>query len=146
MATALVVGWNLAVTASWYTDLNRYGAQPAWTDAIYEAKKAIERTPNVQVCALEWGFSDNLKALSAGKIQVCVADDPSNDEGRKYTLMQMARPDVAFITHTPGNEIEKERSQRIQAFAKEQGFRMTDVQKFADSNGRETILMYRLSR
>jgi hypothetical protein len=147
-ATGVTVAviWNLAVTASWYSDLNRFGAQPAWSDAIYPVTDALKTMQNVQVCALEWGFFDNIRALSDGKISVCVADDPATEEGKKYALDQMARPDFVYLTYTAGNHIEKERSVRIQTFAKEQGFHRTDVRSFNDSNGREVILMFRLSR
>jgi hypothetical protein len=144
--TSLVVIWNLAVTASWYTDLNRFGAQPPWTDAVYQVTEALQNSPKARVCALEWGFFDNIRALSDGKVEVCVAEDPVTEEGKKYTLAQMSQPGIVYIAHTQGNHIEKERVERIQNFAKEQGFRMTDVRKFADSNGRENVLMYSLSK
>jgi hypothetical protein len=144
--TTAVVIWNLAVTASWYSDLNRFGGQAVWSDAIYELADALEEMPEAQVCALEWGFFDNLRVLSNGRVQVCVAEDPVTEEGKKYAHMQMSRPEIVYLAHTPGNEVEKDRVQRIQAFATEQGFRMTDVRRFADSNGRETLLMYRLSK
>jgi hypothetical protein len=142
----LAVFWNLAVTASWYTDLNRFGAQPAWTDAIYQVADALENARPVRVCALEWGFFDNIRALTENRVEMCIADDPVDAESTKFTLLQMAQPGIVYLTHTPGNEIEKERSQRIQNFALQQGFRMVDVRRFADSNGREVVLMYRLSK
>jgi hypothetical protein len=141
-----IVLWNLAVTASWYADLNRYGAQPAWSDAIYPAADAVKAMPDAQICAIDWGFYDNLRALLEGKREICVADDPSTEEGKKYALLQMSRPNIVYLNHTPGNEIEKGRSRRIQTFAREQGFRFTNVRRFADSNGRAVIVMYSLAR
>lgn len=145
-ATSAVVIWNLAVTASWYSDLNRFGGQSAWTDAIYPAVDALQSQRGVKVCALEWGFFDNVQGLTDGKINVCVADDPVDEEGRKNTLKQMSEPNIVYLTHTSGNEIEKERSQRIQAFGIQSGFHMVDVRRFSDSNGREVILMFRWSK
>lgn len=143
--TSVVVVWNLAVTASWYADLNRFGGQAVWSDAIYQVVKVLKNEEKSRVCALEWGFFDNIRALTRGEVAVCVADDPVGEEGKKFTLGQMSEPDILYLTHTPENVIEKERVERIQNFAKEHGFRMVDVRRFADSNGREVILMYRLS-
>jgi hypothetical protein len=144
---AIVIGaacvWNLAVTATWYTNLLRYGGVPAWTDAIYPASDALRNTTAEKVCLVEWGFFDTLNSFHQGRLPLCITDDPVTDDSRRYASMQISNPNYVFLTHTPKNRIEPERTDRFLKFAEEQGFRRTDLRTFADSNGRPVVELFR---
>jgi hypothetical protein len=135
--------WNLIVTATWYTRLLRYGGVPAWTDAIYPVSDALRTAGAEYVCLVEWGFYDNLNGLHEGKLPLCITDDPTTEDGRKYALRQITNPKYVFLTHTPKNRTEPARTDRYFTFAEEQGFRRTDIRTFADSNGRPVVEVFR---
>jgi hypothetical protein len=138
--------WNLVVTATWYNNLNRYGGVSPWTDAIYPVSDALRDAPPEHVCLIEWGFFDTLNGLHQGKLPLWITDDPVTDDGRKYALLQIGNMNNVFLTHTPKNRTEAERTERYLAFAEQQGFRRTDLRTFQDSNGRPVIEMFRFER
>jgi hypothetical protein len=144
---AVVIGaaclWNLAVTATWYTNLLRYGGVPAWTDAIYPVSDALRNTRAEKVCLVEWGFFDTLNGLHQGTLPLCITDDPVTDDGRRYASMQIANSNYVFLTHTPKNRTEPDRTERFLKFAGEQGYRREEIGTFADSNGRPVIELFR---
>lgn len=142
----IACAWNLIVTNTWYSNLIRFGGVPAWTDAIYPLSDSL-RSANAQwVCLIEWGFYDNLNALHTGKLPLCITDDPTTEETRKYALLQIANPKILYVTHARKHAIEKERNDRYLAFAEQNGFRRVDLRHFADSNGRDVVEVFRFEK
>lgn len=134
---------NFLVLSTYYTNLIRNGSVVTWTEAIYQVADALKNRPDMDyLCVADWGFFDNIHALHDGRIQVCVADDPASDQGRQFSLKQIANPRIFFIAHTPGNEVQPGIASRIEALAQASGFRKQVIGEFADANGRPAIQVF----
>jgi hypothetical protein len=137
---------NVVVLSTYYTNLIRNGAVVAWTDAIYPAVDALRRMNTERVCATDWGFYDNIRAMVENRMFMCVAEDPNTEEARKYALAQISDPKTVFIGHTPDAQIEQDRAARIEALAVARGYRKVSLGVFADGNGRPTIQIFTFRR
>ena len=142
----LACAWNLIVTNTWYSNLLRFGGVPAWTEAIYPLSDALTKEKAEWVCLIEWGFYDNLNAFHQGKLPLCITDDPTTEETRKYALMQIANPKILFVTHAPKHAIEKQRTERYLAYAAEHGYQRVNLRHFADYNGRDVVEVFRFAK
>lgn len=146
VAVGLACLWNVIVTNTWYSNLVRFGGVPAWTEAFYPLSDALKDEKADHVCLIEWGFQDNLNTFHQGKLPLCITEDPTTDETRKYALAQIANPKIVYVTHAPSHAIEKERTERYLAFAAEHGYRRVKLRHFADSNGRDVVELFRFAK
>jgi 4-amino-4-deoxy-L-arabinose transferase-like glycosyltransferase len=136
---------NALVLSTYYTNLLRNGGTSSWTDAMYPSFEAIRRMESGTVCTIDWGFLDTLRLLERGRIGLCAASDPVDDEARRIALFQITQPRYAFLTHTDGNESFPGITARFVQFAESRGFRRINRQVFADSNGRQTVEIFQFA-
>lgn len=151
-ASALVAGTvvlcfaNVALTATYYSNMLRYGGSVGWTEAFAPFSDYLASEPPEVVCIVDWGFFDNLRLMHEGRLQLCIANDPTSDENKRYARMQIGRPGTVFVSHTEGNEFSPGAQKRLVEFATEEGYRKVAAKIFKDLNGRPTIELFRLER
>ena len=143
---AVAVFANLLVLNTYYTCLLRNGGTSSWTDAMYPAFEAIHKQPKEAICTIDWGFFDTVRLFEQGHTTLCAAPDPVDDASRAGALRQIQHPGYIFLTHTAGNETFVGMTGRFLAVAREAGFQVVARQRFRDSNGRETVEVFRFSR
>jgi hypothetical protein len=143
---AVACAANLLMLSTYYTNLLRNGGTPSWTDAMYPALRAIHRMDKAAVCTVDWGFTDTVRLFERGRIPIYVAEDPVNDEGRQGDLFLISQPGNVFLSHTDGNESFPGITARFVQFAERNGYRRVQQQLFADTNGRNTVEIFRFTR
>lgn len=145
---ALVVGLactsSVLVIGTYYRNMLRNGGTTAWSDAVYPAAEALLQTRPRFVCFLDWGFHDSIRLLQRGQIESCEAVDPESD--LETAKRQISNREIVFMAHTPGNEIQPERTDRFMKFAVAEGYRKTEERIFYDYNGRPMIEVFKLFR
>ena len=146
LVIAVVALSSLAVIGTYYTHEARYGGNIAWTDAFYPLSAAlIENRPD-KVFLLEWGFFDNLRLLSEGRLHLYNATAPSDENGRRRALEQIADERNVFVTHGAKYTIAPGITAPFLSYADGQGYERTDVRVFDDRNRRGTIEVFRFRR
>jgi hypothetical protein len=135
---------GVAVIGSYYSNMLRYGGVKEWTDAIYPAARALPGMKPSFVCFLDWGFYDNVRLLTRGRLNLCDAVDPSADP--ITARRQIATKGVLYMTHTSGNRVRTDLTDRFLALAEAEGYRRTDERVFYDYNGRPIIEVFKLFR
>jgi hypothetical protein len=133
---------SVAVIGTYYRNMLRNGGVKEWTDAIYPAAEALPAMKPSFVCFLEWGFFDNVRLLTRGRIQLCNAADPATDP--VSAKRQIALPGIVYMTHTKGNQLSPELTERFVALAETEGYRKTEERVFYDYNGRPIIEVFKL--
>ena len=115
----------------------------SWTDAVYPAIDYVRRVSPRQLCIVEWGFFDNSRLFTRGKLEMCAANDPTlNADERRFSQAQITEPGTLFITHAKGNESEPGKTDHVVVFASELGYERANIKTFADSNGRPIIEVF----
>jgi 4-amino-4-deoxy-L-arabinose transferase-like glycosyltransferase len=143
LVTAVSMAAGLLVTSTYYRDLLRNGGTSTWSDAIYPAAAALNAMKPEDVYIVEWGFFDNLRAFSKGRLPLGIPGDPGDGEtARREARAQMSNPHAVFVAHAAGSYSEPERTGRILQFAEAEGFRRTNVKTFYDTNGRPIIEVF----
>ena len=135
---------NVAVISTYYSYMLRYGGVKEWTDAIYPAVEALPALRPSHVCFLDWGFHDNVRLLTRGRVNVCTAADATSEA--ESAKRQMALPDVVYMTHTKANQLQPELTKSFLALAASEGYRTTAERVFYDYNGRPMIEIFKLFR
>ena len=144
--TSVLMISGIIVTASYYRDMLLYGGTMSWTDAFYPAIAYVRSVSPAELCIVEWGFFDNSRLFTQGKIELSAANDPTlNDDERRFSKAQITKPGTLFITHTKGNESEPGRTEHVLAYAAELGYERSNLRTFMDSNGRPMIEVFSLS-
>jgi 4-amino-4-deoxy-L-arabinose transferase-like glycosyltransferase len=143
---AIAAGANVLVLSSYYTNLVRNGGTPSWTDAMYPAIHEILRTPRDATCMIDWGFGETMRLYERGKIPICYAENPADENARPIVLRQISNPRHVFLTHTEGNESFPGVTARFVAFAEANGFRRFGHRVFADTNGRKTVEVFQFEK
>ena len=135
---------SIAVIGTYYSYMLRYGGVKEWTDAIYPAVESLPALRPSHVCFLDWGFYDNVRLLTRGRINVCAAVDAAADPAGAKS--QMAISDIVYMTHTSPNRLEPQRTESFVALATAEGYRKTEERVFYDFNGRPMIEVFKLFR
>ena len=135
---------SIAVIGTYYTNMLRYGGTKEWTDAIYPASQALPGMRPSFVCFLDWGFYDNVRLLTRGRVTPCAAVDPAADA--VAARRQLAIPDVVYMTHTSASRVWPDLTKRFMALAETEGYRKTEERIFYDYNGRPIIEVFKLFR
>ena len=97
------------------------------------------------VCTVDWGLTDTLRMFEQGRTPICVTADPVDEEGRRGALFQISQQGYVFLTNTQGSESFPGLTSRFVQFAASQGFRRVQRQVFADSNGRNSVEIFRFA-
>lgn len=135
---------NLAVTGTYYTNMLRNGGNTIWSDAIYPASEALPSMKPSHVCILDWGFFEQLRLLHRGRISMCVGAE--EHESPHVLKGQLEDPDIVFIKHADGQEVEPGRATNFLQRARAQGYEKTSQRIFHDYNGRPIIEVFKLFR
>jgi len=146
VVVAVACAANLLVLSTYYTNLLRNGGTSSWTDAMYPAFDAIHKMDKEAVCTVDWGFFDTLRLFERGRTPMCGVSDPVTDEDKRFDLFYIAHPRYVFLTHTDGNESFPGMTARFVQFAEAKGFRRVNQQVFADTNGRNTVEIFRFAQ
>jgi 4-amino-4-deoxy-L-arabinose transferase-like glycosyltransferase len=142
---AVACAANLLVLSTYYTNLLRNGGTSSWTDAMYPAFDAIDKMDKEAVCTVDWGFFDTVRLFERGRTPMCGVGDPVNDEEKRFDLFYVSHPRYVYLTHTEGNESFPGITARFVQFAESKGFRRVNQQVFADTNGRNTVEIFRFA-
>jgi hypothetical protein len=135
---------SIAVVGTYYTNMLRYGGVKEWTDAIYPAVEALPAMEPSHVCFLDWGFHDNVRLLTRGRVNVCAAVDAKADP--ETAKRQIAVPGIVYMTHTEPNRLQPELTTAFLKVATSEGYRQSDQRVFYDYNGRPIIEVFKLFR
>ena len=141
MATCLS---GVAVIGTYYKNMLRNGGVKEWSDAIYPAAQALPAMQSSFVCFLDWGFYENVRLLTRGRVNLCAGADPAIDAAA--AKRQMALENVLFMTHTSGNRVWPELTDHFMSVAVAEGYRKKDERVFYDYNGRPIIEVFKLYR
>jgi hypothetical protein len=97
--------------------IRRTGGVRYWSDAIDSVSRVLrEKYPRRDVYALDWGFDNNLFAVSEGQIVTTEAfweDALSAAKGNSLPLP--IDPDAVYLTHAPGDLMFPETTRRFRA-------------------------------
>ncbi len=144
--TSVLMISGMLVSASYYHDMLLYGGTMSWTDAFYPAIAWVKTVSPAELCIVEWGFFDNSRLFTQGRLELSAANDPTlNDDERRFSKAQITKPGTLFITHTKGNESEPGRTGHVLSYAAELGYEQTNLRTFMDSNGRPMIEAFSLT-
>ncbi|MCC6538734.1 MAG: hypothetical protein IT162_14355 [Bryobacterales bacterium] len=96
-SAALVLGaaLNAGVIARHYVLLEKMGAAPPWSDAVYEMTSQVLAQRPVGVFVNDWGMVEPLLLASRGTLRMEMSTHPALPAGRLA-----ARPGWIFVSHT----------------------------------------------
>jgi hypothetical protein len=137
---------NLLVTSTYFSHLVRNGSDPTWTEALDDAHQSLVRMNAGAVSTYDWGFWDNLRLLSEGRLHLSYTSISDLPESRVSALERISNPEVVFIGYVDGSEAVPGTNQRLREFAASLGYEPADRLVFNDSNGREVIQTFRFRK
>ena len=147
-ALAVMMGWGLAVTNGYYSQIVRNGGSREWSDAIFPLSRYFSKVPAHEIFAADWGILDSLRLLNRGRLPLGLVglsgDDgtvPAAEQARLVKLI--SRPDNLFVTHTTQYVVFAGADAKLVRFAEERGLRQETVATISDSHERPTFEVYR---
>ena len=112
-----------------------------WTDAIYRLSDAVRARGGTRFTAVDWGYDNSLAFLSAGRDDFdgpweCLARSAAARESDCGVPALLTVPGLAFIQHTPKNEVFPDVNEHLQRIAAANGYSPVVDHVIADSHGR----------
>ncbi len=148
LAVSGVLLGNVLVVNEYYEQLATNGPGLQWTDASYALTGAVERLSPRHVVLTDWGFSNTIRLLDQGKLDLVDLSFllarrrpfPAGDEAvLRYWL---AQPATVFVAHTAGNEIFPHVNANLEAFLQQNSYEKQVVNAVEDRSGRPTFEVF----
>lgn len=140
--TAILSLCSLAITNQHYWDLLRNGPAIRWTDAMDPLERSLEDLHATHVYVADWGLIETMQLLSEGRLPIQMAD-LSSDESTRGLLLQ---PDVIFVSHAAGIEIDPHQRATLEAVARREQYIEEPVTTIVDRNGRPAFDVFRFRK
>jgi Dolichyl-phosphate-mannose-protein mannosyltransferase len=145
----LLVVMNLLVVNQYFVDLERNGAEGAFTDAIFPLSDAIPEWQPLMVA--DWGMLHTLALLHQGRVRMRPVDDvfsTDTPDQREQKVIEevLADSDAIWVGHVEGREFTAGARGRIVKAVESAGYRKEVTRIIADSNGRPVFEIYRIAR
>ena len=131
-----------AVTVNYYRLLLHNGADPPWSEAIYELVKGAGPGP---VGIYDWGITDSLSVLTGGRTKVVALPGPEVREERQH-IERWIRNGERFASHVDGRERFTGINARVNELARSMGFERRIEATFADRQGNPIFQTIRFIR
>jgi hypothetical protein len=150
LASVLVLS-NLLVVNQYIFQLDHYGADGGFTDALYPLSAQLPLAPDDQIFVMDWGLNETLTLLHRGKLSLLPASDPfitaTPDAGdTKMIAKLLADPHGLFVGHVPDREVFTGVRQRLDADAAAAGYRKQMLTVVPDSTGRPVFEIFRFQK
>jgi hypothetical protein len=146
---------NLLVINQYIFQLDRYGADGGFADAIYALSAQLplvpENTPDDKIYVMDWGLTETLTLLHRGKLPLLPAAGPFFTATPDATGTQMIGnmlndPHGLFLGHVAEREVFTGVRQRLEAAAIAAGYRKQIVEIVRDSNARPVFEVFRFQK
>jgi hypothetical protein len=150
LASLLVLS-NLLVINQYVFQLEQYGADGGFTDAIYPLSAQLPIAADDKIYAMDWGLTETLTFLHRGKLPLLPAADPfftstPDAEEQKMIAKLLSDPHGLFLGHVPEREVFTGVRERLQAAALAAGYRKQMLQVIPDSTGRPVFEIFRFQK
>lgn len=142
---ALLAISNLLVVNQYVFQLERFGADGGFTDALYPLSAQLPVAADDHVYLADWGLTQSLTLLDRGRLALMpiggLLDDPTTDHAaiRRW----LADPHGLFVGHTREREVFKGAGQRLEQEAQRDGYRKQLLRTLPDSTGRPVFELFR---
>ncbi len=150
VASALVLS-NLLVINQYIFQLDHYGADGGFSDAIYALSARLPVAPGDNIYVMDWGLTETLTLLHRGKLPLLAAADPfftatPDAVGQHMIVNLLTDPHGLFLGHVPEREVFAGVSGRLEAAAADAGYRKQIVDIVPDSNARPVFEIFRFQK
>jgi hypothetical protein len=151
MLASLLVLSNLLVINQYIFQLDQYGADGGFTDAIYPLSAQLPIAAGDKIYAMDWGVTETLTFLHRGKLSLLPAADPlvtaaPDAEEQKTIAKLLSDPHGLFVGHVPEREVFTGVRERLDAAALAAGYRKQMLQVVSDSTGRPVFEIFRFQK
>jgi len=147
-AGAVLVASNLLVMNQYIFQLERFGADGGFSDAIYPLSAQLPLAPGDHVYLSDWGAMQTLTLLHRGRLALMPVSAPfQTDEpdpvGKQVIANVLADPHGLFVGHVREREVFKGAGERLDAAARAAGYQRESEGIIGDSNGHPVFEMFR---
>ena len=139
---------NLLIDTKYLKSFNRAGGVGIWSDAIYGLNTFMEKQPSARFALMDWGFNEQLLALSANSIkrtELFPALSASDSSGTMNTLRRSMSLYDLFVFHSPDFAVFPRVRQSFDSAIRALGFR-EKVTKMYERDGKPVYEIVRLER
>ena len=150
LAAVLAVS-NLLVVNQYIFQLERYGADGGFTDALYPLSRQLPIAADDDIYVMDWGLTETLTLLHRGRLKLLSGSDPflntAPDAVDERTIAKMlGDPHGLFVGHVREREVFSGVSERLNGAAQSGAYRKQMLQAIPDSNGRPVFEIYRFAK
>lgn len=152
-AIAVLVGvlGNVAVMNQFLAQFATCGPTVTWTDAIRPLISKVGRFQGRVVFASEWGILEQFRYFSKGTIGTMPASDGvvrslHETESQNFIRRALNLPDTLYVGHTKEAQFFEGTSDKLDAFAAQEGFRKRLLATVEDRHGRSIFEIFEYVR
>jgi hypothetical protein len=124
------------------------GGRGVWSDQIYQLESYLS-SARKPVVAVDWGFGQNLTALSQARLRLTSDWQALQENTRPATQIlatSVAQPSTLYVLHAPGVTVDDGARSRFFSAARQLHASPRLVRTFADNGGGPLYEVYRLDR
>jgi hypothetical protein len=146
LAAILCCVSNARTLHAYRAQLVANGPTHAWTDAIYPLAVRVSREAPASVIAADWGFSEPLRLLTAGRLPIYSGYDfvfAEQPDSQPQIAARIAEPGALHIGFVHGLRAFPKATERIDAEAARLGYDKQSIAQVPDSRGRPVYEIYR---
>jgi hypothetical protein len=150
LTTALVLS-NLLVINQYIFQLDHYGADGGFTDAVFPLSAQLPVAADDKIYVMDWGMTEALTLLHRGKLPLLPVADPflsatPDATGTQIVANMLNDPHGLFLGHVAEREVFTGVRQRLEAAAAAAGYRKRIVKIVPDSNARPVFEVFRFQK
>lgn len=150
LAAVLAVS-GLLVINQYLFQLEHFGADGAFTDAIYALSQRLPAAAEDKLYIMDWGMTQTLTLLHQGKLPLTSGSDPfltaePDAMGERIITNMLSDPHALFVGHVREREVFSGVGQRLDDAASAAGYRKQMVQTVTDSTGRPVFQVFRFDK
>jgi hypothetical protein len=142
LLAVILAGSNLLVVNQYIVQLERYGAQGLFTDALNPLSVAVAQSTGKTIYALDYGIGDSLNLLLGGRRTIrrewVIPVTPANE-----IRAMIANPNGLFVNRTAEREYYKGTTARLDSMALDAGYQRELLRSIPDSSGRIQFELFR---
>lgn len=139
--TAILCITSLFVSNTYLAQMTRNGGSTSWTTAIIPLAKTLTAQRPSMVYCVDWGILESLRLVSRGKLPLRQQEfDP---EFMKRTI---ADPGNIFVGKTPAFESMRGSTEKVSAFARQNGLSKEMLTTVDDGFGRSIFEIFRFTQ
>jgi Dolichyl-phosphate-mannose-protein mannosyltransferase len=147
--TALLCGWNLAVTNQYYADLIVNGPAIRWTDAMDPLNRYLTDLRAPRIVAADWGFIETMNLLGEGELPMYYLPHAGTggDQATEESIAALLRdPSSVFVAHAAGFAFHPGERAALEDLARREHYEEQPLTTIQDRNGRPTFDVFRFRK